>query len=101
MLESTPPLRKTVSVPVELSLITATKANVPPTGNTTTPVANPAMWTGPRSTDTDPDSDAEADEARRQQRCVEEVAAKLDFSHSLLPNPIYIPKSEAPLPRIP
>ncbi|VDM30986.1 unnamed protein product [Hydatigera taeniaeformis] len=75
VLRSAPHMRKTFSVPNELSLV----AVASPPRLSSTSAAPDTEW--PSQTD----ADAEADVARHQRRCEEEVAAKLNFSHSLLP----------------
>ncbi|VDK32012.1 unnamed protein product [Taenia asiatica] len=78
VLGSAPHIRKTVSVPNELSLL-AVDAVAPPPRLSSTSAAPGVEW--PSLTD----ADAEADVARHRRRCEEEVAARLNFSHSLLP----------------
>lgn len=78
MLGSVPHMRKTVSVPNELSLV-AVDAVAPPPLLSSISAAPGTEWTSPT------DADVEADMVRHRRRCEEEVAAQLNFSHSLLP----------------
>ncbi len=88
-------MRKTVSVPGDLSLLPPlfpfaqdSYHRRPATTNVPRPASSqgahlpvPPQWT------TMTDADYEAELARQQQKCQEEVAARLDFTDSLLMTP--------------